>query len=171
MTVKITILGDTHINSFEELPKEILKEITESDWTIHVGDYTSPEIVSGLINLKGERFRGVYGNADPIDVRRMTKSIEILEILGKKIGIVHPAIGGPDENLENKVLNEFANEDLDIITYGHSHESRIITKENILLVNPGKGYLETNYFGPPTTIVILIIHNEEVRGEIKEIKT
>ncbi len=52
MTVKITILGDTHINSFEELPKEILKEIIESDWTIHVGDYTSPEIVSGLINLK-----------------------------------------------------------------------------------------------------------------------
>ena len=171
MTVKITILGDTHINSFEELPKEILKEIIESDWTIHVGDYTSTKIVSGLINLKGERFRGVYGNADPIDVRKMTKSIEILKILGKKIGIVHPAIGGPDENLENKVLNEFANKEIDIITYGHSHESKIITKENILLVNPGKGYIETSYFGPPTTIAILIVDDEKVRGEIKEIKT
>ena len=171
MTVKITILGDTHINSFEELPKEILKELLDSDWAIHVGDYTSPQIVSGLINLKGERFRDVYGNADPIDVRNITKSKEIIEIFGKKIGIVHPAIDGPDDNLEDKVLNEFANEDLDIITYGHSHESKIITKENILLVNPGKGYLEINYFGPPTTIVILTIDNDEIQGEIKEIKT
>jgi len=171
MAVKITILGDTHLNSFEELPKEILKELLESDWVIHVGDYTSPKIVTGLVNLKGERFRGVYGNADPIDVRNMTKFKEIIEILEKKIGIVHPAFGGPEEKLEDKILNEFANEDLDIITYGHSHESKIITKENILLVNPGKGYLETNYFGPPTTIVILTIENDEIQGEIKEIKT
>jgi hypothetical protein len=171
MTVKITILGDTHINSFEELPKEILKEILLSNWVIHVGDYTSPQVLSGLISLKGERFRGIYGNADPIDVRNMIQSKEIFEILGKKIGIIHPESGGPDENLEEKVLNEFANEDVDIITYGHSHESRIITKENILLVNPGKGYLEINHFGPPTTIIILNIDNEEIQGKIKEIKT
>ena len=171
MKIKITILGDTHINSFEELPKEILKEVLHSNWVIHVGDYTSLGVLNGLVNLKGERFRGVYGNADPIDVRNLVQSKEIIEILGKKIGIIHPAIGGPDENLEDKVLNEFANEDLDIITYGHSHESKIITKENILLVNPGKGYLEINYFGPPTTIVILTIDNDEIQGEIKEIKT
>ena len=171
MVAKITILGDTHIKSFEELPKEILIELLDSDWAIHVGDYTSPQIVNDLINLKGERFRGVYGNADPIYVRNLIKSKEIIEISGKKIGITHPAIGGPDENLEDKILNEFANEDLDIITYGHSHESKIITKENILLVNPGKGYLEKNYFGPPTTIVILTIENDEIQGEIKEIKT
>ena len=99
------------------------------------------------------------------------QSKEIIEISGKKVGIIHPSIGGPDEKLEDKVLSEFADEDLDIITYGHSHYSKIIAKENLLLVNPGKGYLETNYFSPPTTIVILIIDNEEVRGEIKEIKT
>ncbi|MHA1987984.1 MAG: metallophosphoesterase family protein [Promethearchaeota archaeon] len=171
MTVKITILGDTHLNSFEELSKEILKELQESDWVIHVGDYTSPEIVSGLIDLKGERFRGVYGNADPIDVRNMTKSKDIIEILGKKIGITHPAFGGSDENLEDKVLNEFANEDLDIIIFGHSHDSRITTKNNVLMINPGKGYLETNYFGPPTTIAILTINNDKFQGEIKEIKS
>ncbi len=96
MTVKITILGDTHINSFEELPKEILKEILHSNWVIHVGDYISPGVLNGLVNLKGDYFRGVYGNADPIDVRNIVRSKEILEILGKKIGIIHPAIGGPD---------------------------------------------------------------------------
>ncbi len=171
MVVKIAILGDTHINSFEELPKEILNELIDSDWIIHVGDYTSKDVVHGLINLKRAHFRGVYGNADPIDVRNLLKSKEIIQISGKKIGIIHPAIGGPDENLEEKILIEFANEDLDIITYGHSHESRIITKKNIVLVNPGKGYLEINHFGPPTTIVVLLIDNEEILGEIKEIKT
>ena len=43
----------------------------------------------------------------------------------------------------------------------------VFTKENTLLINPGKGYLEINYFGPPTTIVILTIDNGEIQGEFK----
>jgi putative phosphoesterase len=170
MTVKITILGDTHINSFEELPKEILGEIEQSDWVIHVGDYISPMVIDGLIKLKGKQFRGVFGNADPMDVRNKLRSREILTIQGKKIGIIHPASGGPEEYLERKVLADFQKEDLDVLIYGHTHESKILQKNDILIINPGKGYLETNFFGPPTTIVILLIDDDKIQGTIKEIK-
>ena len=170
MTVKITILGDTHIKSFEELPKDILGEIEQSEWVIHVGDYTSIQVISGLIKLKGARFRGVYGNADPMQVRDRLESRDILTIKGKKIGITHPASGGPEENLETKVFTDFEKEDLDVLIYGHTHESKIIRKNNLLLINPGKGYLETNFFGPPTTVVILMIDDDKVQGTIKEIK-
>lgn len=171
MTVKITILGDTHINSFEELPKEILGEIEGSDWVIHTGDYTSTVVISGLIKLKGERFKGVYGNADPLDVRNKLTSKEILSIQDKKIGITHPASGGPEEHIEENLFVDFEQDNLDILIYGHTHESKILKKNNLLVVNPGKGYLETNFFGPPTTIAILKIDNGKVQGIIKEIKS
>ncbi len=171
MTVKITILGDTHIKSFEELPKEMLGEIKKSDWVIHVGDYTSAQIVSGLIKLKGERFKGVYGNADPLEIRNKLTSTEFITIQDIKIGITHPASGGPEENLEKNLLTDFEQDDLDILIYGHTHESKILKKNNTLLVNPGKGYLETNFFGPPTTIALLKIDDGKVQGTIKEIKS
>ena len=171
MTIKITILGDTHINSFEELPKEILGEIETSDWVIHTGDYTSIEVIGGLIKLKGERFRGVYGNADPLDVRNKLTSKEIFTIQDKKIGITHPASGGPEEYIEKNLIIDFEQDNLDILIYGHTHESKILQKNNLLLVNPGKGYLETNFFGPPTTIVILKINDGKIQGTIKEIKS
>ena len=82
-----------------------------------------------------------------------------------------PANGGPEENLETKVFSDFEKEELDVLIYGHTHESKITHKKNLLLINPGKGYLETNFFGPPTTVVILRIHNDKVQGTIKVVKS
>lgn len=168
MTVTIAILGDTHIRNLKELPKDIMKEIEDSEWVIHVGDYNSIDVLDGLIKLKGDRFKGVYGNADPQSIRNRVKSKEIIEIFGKKIGITHPASGGSIEIIKSKVINLFKNENVDIIVYGHTHEPEIKYEEKILLINPGKGYLETDYFGPSTTIVILTL-NQEINYKIKEI--
>jgi len=168
MSIKITILGDTHIRLFEELPKDMLKEIFDSDWVIHVGDYTSLDVLDGLIKAKGERFIGVYGNADPQSIRDKVQFRKILKIFDKKIGIIHPANGGPEEFVETKVLAEFKNENIDIIIYGHTHDPKIMYKGKILIINPGKGYLESNYYGSPTTIAILLI-NDSIQVKIKEI--
>jgi putative phosphoesterase len=169
MTVKIVILGDTHIRDFKDLPRDILKEIKDSDWVIHVGDYVSLDVLNGLRNLKGDNFKGVYGNADPKYIIDKVPSKEILEISGKIIGITHPATGGPIEIIKPKVLDLFKNEKVDIIVYGHTHDPEIIYKDKILLINPGKGYLEKEYFGPSTTIVILTL-DQEIRYKIKQIK-
>jgi len=162
------ILGDTHIWNFEDLPRDIFKEIEDSDWAIHVGDYVSIDVLDGLRKLKGDRFKGVYGNADPKYVIDIVPSREIFEISGKKIGITHPASGGPIENIKSKVLDIFKDKKVDIIAYGHSHEPEITYEGEILLINPGKGYLETQYFGPSTTIAILIL-NGDISYQIKEI--
>lgn len=96
MSVKIIIIGDTHLNSFKKLPKEMVQAIKEGDWIIHVGDYTSIDIVEGLIRWKGDKFKGVFGNADPLSIRKILPDKVILEIKGKKIGITHPFCGGPE---------------------------------------------------------------------------
>lgn len=168
MPVKITIIGDTHVKSIIELPNEMIKEIEESDWVIHVGDYTFVDVLNSLIDLKGERFKGVYGNADPKQVWDKVPIKDVIEIEGKRIGITHPASGGSHENIETKVIAEFKNDNVDIIIFGHTHEPSIHYKENLIIINPGKGYLEKAYFGPSTTIAILEI-DDDIRASIKEI--
>ena len=169
MTVKIAILGDTHITYFKDLPIQMLKEIEEADWAIHVGDYINIDVLNGLIELKGEYFKGVFGNADPSYIQEKIPSKEIIRILDKKIGITHPAYGGSSVNTEKIALNEFKDDNVDVIIFGHTHEPKIQYKENLLIINPGKGYLESEYYGPSTTMVILKI-NGDIRGEIKQIK-
>lgn len=168
MSVKIAIIGDTHVKSINELPNEMIKEIKESDWVIHVGDYTFADVLNGLIDLKGNYFKGVYGNADSKQIWDKVPLKEVFEIKGKRIGITHPASGGSHENIETKVIAEFKNDSVDIIIFGHTHDPIIHYKENLIVINPGKGYLEKDYYGPSTTIAILEI-NDDIRASIKEI--
>ena len=170
MPAKIVILGDTHVKSINELPNEMMKEIKASDWVIHVGDYTFIEVLNGLIDLKGTNFKGVYGNADTKQIWEKFQPKEIFEIEGKRIGITHPASGGSHENIEANIIKEFRKDNVDIIIFGHTHDPIIHYKENIIIINPGKGYLEKHYYGAPTTIAILEIDGD-IRASIKEIKS
>ncbi len=169
MADRIVIIGDTHLSFFKNLPIRMLQLIREADWLIHVGDYTSMDVLSGFIKIKGPRFKGVYGNADPLKIREHISAKEIIEISKKRIGITHPASGGTYENTKRKVIAEFKNCDVDVIVYGHTHDSIIENFNGILLVNPGKGYLEENYFGPPTSVAILKI-KKRITEKIEKIQ-
>ncbi len=169
MADKIVIIGDTHVSNFKDLPERMLQLIRETDWVIHVGDYTSVDVLSGLIKTKGPRFKGVYGNADPLKIREKVLAKDIIEISKKRIGITHPATGGTYENTKKKVIREFKDCEIDALVYGHTHDALIEDFNGILLVNPGKGYLEKNYFGPPTSVAILTIE-KRITGKIEIIQ-
>jgi len=169
MLVRIVVIGDTHILDFNELPQKMLNAILSADWVIHVGDYTSKEVLNGFIKLKGSQFVGVYGNADPLSIRNQVLEKEIIELNGKKIGITHPAVGGTSENIKKKILRKFKDDDVDAIIYGHTHDPIIKKFNGIMLVNPGKGYLEKEYFGPPTSFAILTL-DDKIHVEIINIK-
>ncbi|MHA1256540.1 MAG: YfcE family phosphodiesterase [Promethearchaeota archaeon] len=169
MPVRIIVIGDTHISDFNELPPEMLKAILNADMVLHVGDYTSKSILDGLIKLKGSQFVGVYGNADPLSIRNQVFEKEIIEVNGKKIGITHPAVGGTYENTKKKVLRIFKDDNVDAIIYGHTHDPGIEKFNGIMLVNPGKGYSEKEYFGAPTSYAILTV-DDKIHAEIINIE-
>ena len=104
---RILILGDTHLQNFEDLPKNLNDEIQKADWVIHTGDFTSIDVLNGFIKKKGENFHGVYGNTDPLSIREKIPYKKIIKIQGKGIGIVHPAKGGLLKNPINRILLEF----------------------------------------------------------------
>jgi len=170
MPVKIIIVGDTHARDFNDLPDEMINAIQEADQVIHVGDYVSKNVLDGFIALKGQAFEGVCGNADPQAIRKIVPTKKIIEISGIQIGITHPAIGGPSEKSKRRALAIFKDDYVDIIIYGHTHDSEITNLKDLLIINPGKGYIEDNSFGPPTSIALLTI-GEEVKVKIVELSS
>lgn len=159
---RIGVVGDTHASKFEEIDKEILKILRKMDRIIHIGDYTSQDVLDGFKKIKKGKFKGVYGNTDTSEVRAQLPRKDVLEIAGKRIGIIHPAVGGPPEGLEELVKLEFESEDIDTIVYGHTHDSDIKEINNILLFNPGQGY-RLSFM--QASIGILTVDNE-IKGEI-----
>ena len=150
--MRIGVLSDTHVRSLENIPKKIIDSLSAVDLIIHAGDFTTMEVLTGLKQL-GE-VKAVQGNMDSYELKNILPVREILEIGNKRIGITHGS-GGP-WRIEHRVRKTFDQDQVDIIVYGHSHQSQNKVIEGVLFFNPGKA---TSSFG------ILTIE-EEVRGEI-----
>ena len=117
--MRIVVISDTHRQGIEELPPKILDEFREADLIIHAGDYAGRRL---LDELRKHKFRGVYGNMDPPEVRRKLPEKEIIEVAGFKIGLTHPSEGGPPFGMEERVRRKLG--DVDVIIYGHTHRPR-----------------------------------------------
>jgi len=77
---------------------------------------------------------GVYGNMDLPEVSVIFPQKQLLELEGKKIGIVHGS-GGP-AGLESRVLQLFPG--ADVVIFGHSHIATKDSIDGVLLFNPGR---------------------------------
>jgi putative phosphoesterase len=148
--MRIGVLSDTHVASFAEIPGRIVRALAGVDLIIHTGDFVARDVLDGLKRL-GE-LKAVRGNMDSDELKQLLPEKAILEIEGRKLGIIH-GWGAPD-GIDDRVGGMF--EDVDIIVYGHSHYSQNEVKNGVLFFNPGRA---RNSFG------ILTI-GKEVRGEI-----
>ena len=161
-----------HSSKREELidiTSEVRQFINESNWIIHVGDYTSKTIVEGFKQLKANYFKGVYGNTDPLVIRKLLPPKIVIEISGIRIGIIHPESGGSETFLKKRILKEFRDQNVNVIAYGHTHDAKIQWVDKTLLVNPGRGYVDEFSYNHSASIAILTI-DKELKAEIKEIK-
>src|SRR5260370_40279424 len=98
MIVKIVVISDSHTNSIDNIPRQVLDEISGADMTIHAGDFTGNRLVDEL--RKVGPFRGGYGNIDGPDVRKELSAIDIVPLWDLKIGVNHPAEAGSTHTLE-----------------------------------------------------------------------
>ena len=151
--MKIGVLSDTHASSFAQLRERILTALAGVDLIVHAGDFVAKDVLDGLKQL-GE-VKAVWGNMDSDEIKRILPEKELLEIEGRKIGIIHG--WGSPHGIDDRVGNEFSG--VDIIIYGHSHYAQNETKNGVFFFNPGQA---RNSFG------ILTI-GAEVSGEIIEL--
>ena len=78
-----------------------------------------------------------------------------------KIGITHPAWGGP-EFPPSELFKDF-DEELDIILFGHTHEPLKEDISGTLFINPGQGYKSFMVDG---TMAVITIDSGIVEAEI-----
>ena len=159
--MKIGVVSDTH--SFQ-VPPEVINALNKTDLIIHAGDFCTPEDVETFSRLKD--FKGVYGNMDGADVRRLLPRREILEIEGVTIGIFHGE--GPKEGTLDAVQKEFQNQKLDAVVFGHSHQPLNQLIGDTLYFNPGSP--NDMVFAPYRSYGILEIRSGKITGRIVKLK-
>ena len=128
----IGVISDTHVRSFAELPQNLVAALAKTDLIIHAGDVTTLDVIKSLERLAP--VKGVYGNMDLPEVKVVFPQKQVIEVGGKKIGIMH-GNGGP-WMIEWRVRQAF--NDVDAIIFGHSHEAFNNIIDGILLFNPGR---------------------------------
>jgi len=150
--MRVAMIADTHVNTIEDLPKKIIDALSTVDLIIHAGDFTDVQLLRDLEELR--KVKAVQGNMDSRELKAILPAKEIIEIMDKRIGITHGS--GSPWGIEERVRKVFEADRIDVLVYGHSHQSQNKVIKDILFLNPGKA---TDSFG------ILTIDGG-VKGEI-----
>jgi putative phosphoesterase len=158
---KIGVISDTHIPSCaEQIPPLVLEEFKKVDLVIHAGDLVDLSVLETLEAVCHE-VKVVCGNMDSTVIKKRFPEKEILALGGFKIGIMHG--WGAPVNLKKLLWDSFKRDGVDIIIFGHSHNSLNQTEEGILFFNPGsptdKMFAKENTFG-------IITLDKKIEGEI-----
>ena len=164
MSTRIVVFSDTHCHTWDEVHPDIKTEVSAADIAVHCGDVVRMDVVDGM-RLAAKRAIVVHGNSDPPDLRQALPYVEVLDIEGIRIGVTHPAWGGP-EFPPPDLLADFA-ETPDIILFGHTHEPLNETIDGVRYLNPGQGY--PSFMVAATIAVLTIDEGGAFHAEIKTI--
>jgi putative phosphoesterase len=129
--MKIGLLSDTH----SYLDPKVFEYFKEVDEIWHAGDFGNTVLSDQLSSFK--KLRGVYGNIDGDQLRLIHPEINIFNVAGAKVMMIH--IGGYPGRYSKGVLDIIKRERPKIFISGHSHILKAIPdKRNRLLhLNPG----------------------------------
>jgi len=148
--MRIGVISDTHVKTFDELPAPIITALAGVDLIVHAGDFTERPVLEGLRRLGA--MKAVCGNMDSAELKRTLPQKELFIVNGKKIGLIHG--WGAPWGIASRVREKFS--DVAIIIFGHSHQTCNQYIGGSLLFNPGRA---SDSFG-------LLTIDDEVRAEI-----
>jgi putative phosphoesterase len=157
---QVLVISDTHVRAFQELPEGIRQAVRGAEWVVHCGDFTSIGVLDELRRL-APHFVGVFGNADPSNVRQQLAHQVTFELEGRKIAVIHPSWGGHPDGLEKELALRFPA--ADAILFGHTHEPCNLKLKDTLLLNPGQGYTS---FMVPASLAVLTVTQSELKAEL-----
>ena len=132
----IGVISDTH-KYFDDDVENFLKDV---DLVLHAGDFGNIETANKIADFKP--LKGVYGNCDGTDIREYHPYIQVLDIEGIKILMMH--IGGYPGRYDYRAMQLINAHRPDIFICGHSHILKVIydNKFNCLTINPGAAGIE-----------------------------
>lgn len=130
MTTRIVVLGDTHRPRGRELPRRLERDIESADLVVHLGDFTGVDLADAL-QATG-KLVAVYGNNDVADLRHRFPDRRDIRVEGRTVRCIHGDIGG-----STATAAAASETGAEIVLYGHSHQPKVLHRNNVLLFNPG----------------------------------
>ena len=161
---RIAIISDTHLSRWDEVHPDIRRAVRDADIAVHCGDIVRQDVVDGM-RSEARSAVIVHGNSDPPALRESLPYTEVIEVDGLRIGVTHPAWGGPEFPLE-ELLPDFP-EPVDAVLFGHFHETINEVRNGVLFLNPGQAYKS---FMVPATMATLTIDRGRMIPEIVTIE-
>jgi putative phosphoesterase len=162
--MKILIISDTHTDSITKLPQVIRDEAVKCDAVIHAGDVVGFKVIHDIAHINPNVY-AVKGNMDPALGTEYLPVRRVMEFEGVRIGISHG--DGSPYGIENRLLYSFADDNVDLIIFGHTHKPSWCVIDGIHFLNPGS---PTNKRTEPHhTYAILTVEDGKFDAEIKRI--
>jgi len=129
--MKILVISDTHGDV--RAAANILRNEKDTDIIIHLGDYfRDAQKLSEM--FPDVRFEFVYGNSDIMI--GVTPAEKLLKYENKTIFITHGHRYSVKWGVE-KLRKKAAEEEIDLILFGHTHEAYLERTKGYILLNPG----------------------------------
>lgn len=127
----IGLLSDTH-TIFDDKLAGFFKDVDEV-W--HAGDFGNLSVSEKISSLKP--LKGVYGNCDGQDIRRIHPYIQCFDLEGMKFLMMH--IGGYPGRYDHHALQLIYAHRPDVFICGHSHILKVVNdkQNNLICINPG----------------------------------
>jgi uncharacterized protein len=154
------VISDTHLpRGTRALPDECKRLLRGADLVLHGGDFTSATFLDELRTL-GPPVEGVYGNMDEAVLRESLPRERVVEVGGRRIGMVH--IAGPRAGREARLAARFP--DCDAVVYGHTHVPQVERFQHLWVLNPGSPTERRT--APVHSMLLLTIRGTRVTPEL-----
>ena len=132
--MRIAVISDTHMpKRAKQIPKRLLQGIQGVDLILHAGDWTNLEVFN--LFEKIAPIDGVAGNNDGPEIISRLGRKKMINVAGVRIGMIHG--DGTQKTTEIRAWQAFANEQVDVIIFGHSHIPFLKWHKGVLIFNPG----------------------------------
>ncbi len=131
--MRIAIVSDTHMPRGERaLPARCVELLAGADAILHAGDFMTVAVLRELEAL-GPPVHAVHGNGDEPGLRQMLPEARVIELGGRRIGMVHDS--GQRSGRLRRLRRRFP--DADAVVFGHSHIPFHEEAEGFQIFNPG----------------------------------
>ncbi len=149
---RIGLLSDTH----GWLDPSLLPILEGCDEIWHAGDWGSYGVYEELLGL-GKVLRGVSGNIDGWDLRRVLPEDQVFVCCGRVVWLTH--IGGTPPGYTPRILSGLSRRRIDVLVCGHTHVVLAYRDRarNLLYLNPGAA----GKYGPHKMRTAMVLEWEE----------
>ncbi|MDB5071417.1 MAG: phosphodiesterase [Candidatus Eremiobacteraeota bacterium] len=160
----IGVVSDTHFPRFgRALPRALERGLRRArvERILHLGDMT--DLLAVPLFEAIAPFDAVAGNNDGEAIRERFGRRKIVRVEDVRIGMVHG--DGKRGTTKSRALAAFADGEVDVVLFGHSHRPVVGREHGILIANPGSP--TDKRLNPLYSYAVLTVDGAHARVQLK----